>query len=98
MRFFQKFLLKIFGEKLWMNKDLDENALRKWLLDGYGSGFRTYYVLRVRTIEAQCGLGLKRDEYMQMVGRIKELKWLTHQIDREKKRRENEFKKKKKRK
>jgi len=85
---FKKMLWNLFGEKLILAKDIDHKEISKWLMDSYGRrGLKGYYTLRKKAIETQMGLGLKRRDYWEMVGRIKELKTLTRRIDEEAKRR-----------
>lgn len=94
MRFFNRILWRIFGERLWVIQDLKEKQMREWLFRNYGdAGMRTYLVLRQRTIEAQMGLGLSEKENWEMVGRIKEIKILGRRVEEEKKRREKVKKK-----
>ena len=68
---------------------MSEEKVRNWLFQSYGDrGFRGYYTIRKRAVENHMGLGLKRNDYWEMVGRMKELKAFTRNVENEFRRRE----------
>jgi len=89
----QRLLWRLFGDKLVFSKELDRNSISGWLQDCMGKGFSGYYTIRKKAIYSQMGLGLKEKDYWKMVGRIEELKELTRNVTKERKRQDKKFKK-----
>lgn len=77
---------------------VDESKISKWFYISYkDDGWKNYYTLRKRNILALLSLGVDRDEeYWQLVGRMKELKSLSANINLELARRKKKEAKSKK--
>lgn len=85
-----KLLLKILGLDITESYSVvDRDKLRKWLYISYkDEGFKNYYTLRKKNIIGLLSTGTGyNNEYWELVGRLKELKALSVNINEEKNRR-----------
>lgn len=89
----KKLLLKLLGYDILLIEAIDKKKLQEWLFLGYESkGFKQYYTLRLKEIDKDNRLGIEEREYWMNVGRTRELKSLSYNIEKEYNRRKKEEK------
>lgn len=82
MKWIKKLLLRFLFSDLYLPGSVDQAALKEWLRTNHDNdGFKSYYTMRKKYLMGLLALGIEGKEYWETVGRLKELKALTTNIN-----------------